>query len=134
MPKPEIISFDGNPFEYWNFTNAFDVNIARRATDDRARLTYLIQFCTGKAKSSIENCASQGYAQAKLILKEQFGQPHLIARAHLKKVLNRPQIRPNDGPGMWDLGRDMRRCQTVLEQMSYSADMNSFRNSSDEIG
>ncbi|XP_033114327.1 uncharacterized protein LOC117114746 [Anneissia japonica] len=68
---------------------------------------------------------SQGYAQAKLILKEQFGQPHLIARAHLKKVLNRPQIRPNDGTGIWDLGRDMRRCQTVLEQMSYSADMNS---------
>ena len=116
MPKPEISSFEGNPLGYWNFINNFDV--ARKATDDRARLTYLIQFCTGKARASIETCvlleASQGYAEARRILKEQFGQPHVISRAHLQKVLNRPQIKPNDSAGMWDLSRDMNRCEAVL--------------------
>ncbi|XP_033106056.1 uncharacterized protein LOC117108203 [Anneissia japonica] len=67
----------------------------------------------------------KGYAEAKRILKEEFGQAHVIAKAHLSMVLNRPQVRPNDGKGLWNLARDMRRCQTVLSQMCYSADMNS---------
>ncbi|XP_033118774.1 uncharacterized protein LOC117118312 [Anneissia japonica] len=129
MPKPEISTFDGNHLEYWNFINMFEVNVASKAIDDRSKLTYLIQFCVGKARNSIANCVllggSEGYAEAKRILKEEFGQAHVIAKAHLSKVLNRPQVRPNDGKGLWDLARDMRRCQTVLSQMCYSADMNS---------
>ncbi|XP_030828101.1 uncharacterized protein LOC115919169 [Strongylocentrotus purpuratus] len=132
LPKPDLSTFGGNPIEYRSFINSFEVNIADKVTDDRARLTYLVQYCSGKARSSIENCVmmapSEGYAEARRILREQFGQPYVVATAHMKKVLNRAPLRPNDGTAMWDLCRDMQRCQMVLGQMGYTADMNSSDN------
>ncbi|XP_054752108.2 uncharacterized protein LOC129257739 [Lytechinus pictus] len=132
MPKPELDSFSGNPLEYWSFINKFEAVIGNKNVDDRSKLMYLIQYCSGKAKESIENCllldAGTGYNKAKEILSEQFGQSFLVTTAHINKVLNRQPIRPNDGAALWDMARDMRRCEIVLSQMGYSADMNSSDN------
>lgn len=46
----------------------------------------------------------------------------------MQKVLNRQPLRPNDGAAMWDLSRDMRRCEMVLSQMGFLADMDSTDN------
>ena len=132
MPKPEMTTFSGNPLEYWSFTNQFEATVASRPIDDKAKLMYLIQFCSGTAKSSIENYiflnAKEGYAKAKQILSEQFGQSYIVTTAHMKRVLNRTPLRPNDGEALWDLARDMRKCEIVLSQMGYSADLNSSDN------
>ena len=69
MPKRELLTFDGNPLNYWLFINNFEVNIAKRVRDPGTRLTYLIQHCTGKAREAIKNCAimsgpEQGYRKA----------------------------------------------------------------------
>ena len=71
---------------------------------------------------------NEGYAKAKQILSEQFGQSYIVTTAHMKKVLNRTPLRPNDGEALWDLARDMRKCEIVLSQMGYAADMNSSDN------
>ena len=47
----------------------FDANIKTRITEDRLQLTYLIQHCTSRAKSAIDDCIilppEQGCAKAK---------------------------------------------------------------------
>ncbi|KAJ8038350.1 hypothetical protein HOLleu_15746 [Holothuria leucospilota] len=96
MPKLDIITFDGNPSCYWNFMHSFETNVEARVKDDKMRLTYLIQFCKGKARGSIEDCvlirSGSGYKVAKGILAQQFGQNHQVTQALLEKVLEREQI------------------------------------------
>lgn len=127
MPKPELVTFNGDPVEFWGFINNFEVNIGSMAIDDRMKLTYLIQYCKGKARESIEDCIllepRSGYRRAREILREQFGQPHVICHALLNKVLNSQQIKPNDGNALWELARIMRKCQITVTQMGYSANL-----------
>ncbi|XP_041461181.1 uncharacterized protein LOC121412436 [Lytechinus variegatus] len=132
LPKPDLMTFNGKPIDYQSFINNFEINIEGKIADNRTRLMYLIQYCSGVARSSIENCVLMGgdlgYIEAKRILREQFGQPYVVAQDHLKKVLNRPQVKSNDGAGMWSLARDMQRCQMVLSQMGYMANVNNSDN------
>ena len=65
-----------------------------------------------------------GYNRARQILGQQFGQPHVITHALIKKVVGRQQLKPNDAKSISDLARDMRRCQITLQQMGYTADLN----------
>ncbi|KAJ8027693.1 hypothetical protein HOLleu_29718 [Holothuria leucospilota] len=92
-PTQELVTFDGSPENFWTFRNSFRTNIEGKCLDDRTRLTYLIQFCTGKARKSIENCIlmqpGEGYAMAKMILADQFGQNYMASKVLLNKVLNR---------------------------------------------
>ena len=77
LPRPELFTFDGNPLTYHKFTQNFEANLAREATNDRMRLVYLIQQCTGDAKKAIEFCVNidppeQGYARAREILLKRY--------------------------------------------------------------
>ncbi|XP_072164399.1 uncharacterized protein [Diadema setosum] len=131
MPKSDLTQFDGNPLEYCSFINKFEATIECKPVNDKMKLMYLIQFCAGKARDSIENCTflgPEGYRKAREILHDQFGQPFLVTTAHMRKVLSREQIRPNDGAALWDLTRAMRRCEMVLSHMGFQADMDSSDN------
>ena len=70
-PKPilELFKFDGNPTPYLRFMSVFESTIETVESDDKVKLLYLIQHCTGKAKSMIEYCLllepSHGFAKAK---------------------------------------------------------------------
>ena len=108
MPKRELLTFDGNPLNYWLFINNFEVNISKRVPDAETRLAYLIQHCTGKAREAIKNCAiisgpDQGYRKAQEILFHRFGQQHIIAHAHITKIVEGPQIKNTDVTGLSDL-------------------------------
>ena len=86
MPKRELLTFDGNPLNYWLFVKNFKVNIAKRVPDAESRLEYLIQHCSGKAREAITNCAiisepNAGYRKAQEILYHQ----HIVAHAHIAK-------------------------------------------------
>ncbi|KAJ8044808.1 hypothetical protein HOLleu_07665 [Holothuria leucospilota] len=132
LSKPEIQTFSGDPINYWSFMSSYDVNIAQRSFDDRVKLSYLIQFCSGKARDAIKNCVlldpATGYKQARDIVYSQFGRTYIVARAHIKQVLNRTNLRSGDSQGLWDLARDMRRCQMTLTQMRFTADMSATDN------
>ena len=56
MPKREFLYFDGDPSRYPRFIKNFELNVESTIEDDNVRLSYLIQYCTGKAKEAIENC------------------------------------------------------------------------------
>ncbi|KAJ8044946.1 hypothetical protein HOLleu_07851 [Holothuria leucospilota] len=129
MPQPDIITFDGNPSCYWNFMHSFETNVEATVKDDKIRLTYLIQFCKGKARESIDDCvlirSGSSFKVAKGILAQQFGQNHQVTQALLEKVLEREQIKPNDGKALWDLARQMRKCHITLQELGQTANLNS---------
>ena len=127
------MTFIGNPLNYWLFINDFEVNIAKRVPDAETRLAYLIQLCAGKAREAIKNCATisgpeQGYRKAQEILFHRFGQKHIIAHAHITKIVEGLQIKNTDATGLSDLSVKMQNCALTLVQMGYEADVNSSDN------
>ncbi|PFX21864.1 hypothetical protein AWC38_SpisGene13647 [Stylophora pistillata] len=119
MPKTELLTFDGNPLNYRLFIKNLEVNIAKRVPDAESRLTYLIQHCTGKAKEAIKDCSivfppEHGYENAQDILHRRFGQKHVIAHAHIEKIVNGPQLKRTDAVGLSDLSVQMQNCALTL--------------------
>ena len=83
---------------YVSFIHNFETCLEKDNPDSATRLQLLIQHCSGKAKEAIESCvnlpAGQGYRTAKNTLKENFGKPHIIAKAHIKKLKSLPPPPP----------------------------------------
>ena len=130
MPKPELLTFDGNPSNYWRCINNFETNIANETINPRKRLAYLIQRCKGEARDAIENCSildpEDGYKRARDILEMQFGRPYVVAQSqsHIKLVDNGPQIKPMNGYGLQRFARQMQNCELTLDKMGWSKDLN----------
>ena len=99
LPKPELHP-KKDPGDYCKFMCNFETIIEGRVTDPRLRLSYLIQYCTGEAKRSIDDCVvlppEDGYQRAKKILLTRYGKPHLVARSHIERIVNGPPIKAND--------------------------------------
>ena len=55
MPRSEILTFDRSPLAYWKFIHSFKVNVAGLTDDQRKKLTFIIQYCSGEAREVIEN-------------------------------------------------------------------------------
>ena len=132
MPKPEILTFNGDSVTYYKFIRCFETNIQDRLSDSSLRLSYLIQYCTGEAKESIEDCVIQepieGYQRARKILEKRYDRPHIIAHAHIQKLIEGPVLKPNDHKALSRLSMQMDRCLLTLEQMGYEVDLNNSDN------
>ena len=50
-----------------------------------------------KKPSGVNLSAELGYRVAKETLSENFGKPHIIARAHIKKLADSPNLKKADG-------------------------------------
>jgi len=133
MPKRELLTFDGNPVDYWTFIKNFESNIESKLSDPDGKLTYLIQQCTGKARESIKNCViiqnkDEAYKKAREILLTRYGQRHVIAHAYINRLVNGPQLKTSDGAGISELALQMQNCQLTLVNMGFQADVNSSDN------
>ena len=88
----------------------------------------IIQYCTGKARRVIECTAimnpDDGYAKARQLLSQRFGHDFIIAQAWIKKVTDRPQIRPNDREGMQDYADTLQNCKETLRAMDKINEIN----------
>ena len=112
MPKVEYQHFDGDPLKYAvTFSLKVETYMEKDNPDNSRGLQFLIQPCTGKARDSIESCsnlpANEGYRVAKETLRENFGKPHIIALAHIKKLLNLPNLKNADGASLLEFGRQL---------------------------
>ena len=130
MPKVEYQHFDGDPLKYVTFFHNFETYLEKDNPDDSRRLQFLIQHCTGKARDAIESCsnlpASEGYRVAKETLRENFGKPPIIAGAHIKKLLNLPNLKNADGASLLEFRRQLDTADRTLTGMGieYVADLN----------
>ena len=116
MPKRNYLTFDGNPLAYPSFIENFQTNVEDMEGNPNARRNYLIQLCTGKAKEAISE-TEEGYAKAKSILKEMFGQTHIIVASHIDRVTKGGAIREFESEKLLQLARDMVNCQMNLSKL-----------------
>ena len=132
LPKPELLSFDGSPDNYSRFMKNFECAIECRVKDNRLRLSYLIQYCTGVAKELIENCvllnADVGYSRAKELLKQRFGSSHIVSQSCIDTVVNGPALKANDQTGLLKLSTDMANCELTLRYTGSDSDLNNTEN------
>ena len=68
--------------------------------DDEERMSYLEQYTDGEARKIVTGFsnlpASAGYASAIKELERRYGEPEIIANAYVEKVMNWPNIKPED--------------------------------------
>jgi hypothetical protein len=128
LPKVELMTFDGNPLQYYVFWRAFESTVQRDSIDDASKVARLIHYCSGRAKNAIQCCAvmppSEGFKKAKEILKERFGNDYLIAQAWLKKVCDRQIIKASDGSQLQDFADDLKNAVETLDAMKLTAEIN----------
>ena len=121
LPKAEIMTFDGDPIKYWQFIRVFETVVDKESISHTAKLTRLAQYCTGKARRVIQCCMvyepSAGYAKARQILREWFGNEYAITEAWITKIAKRPNIKPNDGYSLQELADELLTCRETLAAM-----------------
>lgn len=129
LPKPELMYFDGNPKDYFKFVTNFECNLACKVSNNKSKLSYLIQYCTGEAKRLIEDCVlydpEEGYVHACSLLQEKYGRPHTIARSYIDNLTNGSAIKANDVKGLVELSEEMQRCKLTLSKLGFMSDVNS---------
>ena len=132
LPKPEILTFAGNPVDYSKFVRSFETNIEGKVSDDNSKLSYLIQYCIGEPRRCIEDCvmlsATEGYKKARAILHARYGRPHVISRSYMESLLYGPTIKPSDSDSLSKLSLDMQKCEMALSQLGFPADINNTEN------
>lgn len=103
-PKIEYMRFDGNPTNFPSFMHNFETCLGRNNDSEESKLQLLIQHCHGKAKEAIKACLNlpvhERYRVAEETLTENFGKPHIIARAHNSKLVNLPDLKKADGSSL----------------------------------
>ena len=92
LPKREIPIYDGDPLNYHTFTKAFENGVEKNTTNSCDGLYFLEQDTKGQAKELVRSCQhinpERGYAKAKALLKEQFGNEQKVASAYMDKALS----------------------------------------------
>ena len=121
LPKPNLINFAGDPLAYHMFMNAFDSCVGKSSVDDASKLNRLLELCQGKARAVIKSCSmkepSAGYARARQLLKERFGDPYVISEAWVTKIVDGPVVKPNNIESLQNFTDDVRDCVETLMTM-----------------
>ena len=129
-PKVEYMRFDGNPMKYVSFMHNIETCLEKDNPDNSRRLQLLIQHCYGKAREAIESCVNlpveEGYYFTKNTLRENFGKPQIIAKAHIKKLENLPPLKQADGQSLLGFARHLEVTERTLTGIGpeYVSDLN----------
>ena len=131
LPKAELMTFSGDPLDFWVFMRRYDNSIGSAALSDSAKLNRLFQFCKGEALKVIKCCAvmspSEGYARARVLLKERFGDDYKISEMWVRKVTEGPVIRYGEGHRLQEMADDLRSCKETLGAMNKLEEIDTHR-------
>ena len=123
LPKIDLFTFAGDPLEFSEFVTNFRDNIESQIYDDSQRLTRLLAQCSGKAKEAIRSCVSlpvgTRYDTAWRTLKQNFGQPYMVAEAHIRR-LQQKQLKKADASSLMDFSRCLVDAQRTLSNLGPS--------------
>ncbi|XP_070579278.1 uncharacterized protein [Ptychodera flava] len=112
-----IKEFDSNIMEYRSFIDEFETKLVPTAEDDKDKLTLLRQSTEGTAHEIVKGYAGidaiETYHGAMEELEERFGDPHKIANAYLRKVLDWPPIKPDNVASSVKFAIFLNRCTTA---------------------
>lgn len=129
-PKIEYMHFDGTQLTMYHcLVHNFETCLEDDTNNSRS-LQLLIQHYMGKAREAIESCVnlpvSERYESTKKTRKENFGLPHVIAKAHLKKLEQLPPLKVSTGSTLLELSRHLEIAERTLKGMvaEYVSDLN----------
>ena len=131
IPNIKLMTYDGEPLRYVEFIERFKLHIHDKPhLSDDVRMAQLKMHVTGKADRTISGIGSQGimYATALKTIKEQFGQPSVIARAYITSLIDKLKIQNNDRQALQELSFDVVNCVAALKQTVHLADVNAIDN------
>ena len=125
----DIDHFDGNPLEYNYFIATFQEAVESKIDDPRGRLTRLIKFTEGEAKELIKNCIQEepesGYTHAMSLLKNQYGNPHFIARAYINELHKWEPLKAGDSKAFRGFYGFLNKCKACMASGVYLKEMDS---------
>ena len=131
IPSITIPDFDGDPLSYTDFVDHFKIHIHDKThlTDD-VRMIQLRMRIKGEAERALAGLGSKGamYATALKSLKEQFGQPSVIARAVVNKLTKGENITRNNRQALREFSLDITNCLAIMHRLDYYADINANDN------
>ena len=135
LPRMEIQKFDGNPLNYSNFIAVFDECVDKPISDCQTKLMRLFQFTTGDANYAIRACVSvggsEGYSEARDILKNRFGNDHLVSTTLLNELRDGRNVRTP--AGLLKLSDDLRNIYMVLKSTNQLHEIDTHGTVSDVI-
>ena len=93
-------------------------------------MAQLKMHLTGNAGRVISGLGSQGtmYVTALKSIKEHFGQPSVIARACISRLVDKRKIQVNDRESLQELSFDVVNCVATFKQVNHLADVNAADN------
>ncbi len=96
--------------------------IDRKPIPEEEKLFYLEKYLSGEAKGICEGLFLVGtgtaYQQARKLLEERYGAPHIVADAFRDKLDSWPKIQPKDGASLQKLADFLNHCLAVAKTMS----------------
>jgi hypothetical protein len=119
MANVELEVYDGNPLSYHQFISSFDANVDKMCDDPDLKLSRLLKFTSGEAKEALQGClligGVDGYSEARSILSELFGDPHLVTERLLSNLRSgKPARTPSD---IRKLAVDLKNAMLVLKDL-----------------
>ena len=121
LPTRELPTFNGDLISYLPFIHAFENRIEQMTASHQERLFYLEQYTTGQPKELVQSClhmnAQLGYAEARRLLDEHFGDPYRLSTAYIQKALNWNAIKPEDGKELFSYALYLRSCCNIISSL-----------------
>ena len=122
IPSIKLVPYNGSPLQYVEFVKQFTIHIYDKLhLKDDTRMVQLRMDVTGDTEHTLSGLGSQGimYLRGLKMLKENFDQPSIIARALIRKIMERRKIQRDDRPALCEFSFDMINCLATLRQINY---------------
>ena len=121
LPKPEIVKFDGDPMDYTNFQRSFEARVMNNTTSGSDRLYFLHQCLEGEPKELVSSClyldGDRGFEKAMSLLKNQYGEPHVICNAFMRKFHDVTHIKADDAKSLRNLYLMTNKCLYSMQAL-----------------
>jgi hypothetical protein len=131
IPNVILSKFSGDTLGYTYFIDRFMIHIHDKShlTDD-TRMIQLKMHVSHDAERAISGLGSKGimYATALRTIKEQFGQPSVIARALINDLIKGDEIGRRYRKGLHEFSIDLINCMASMKRIGFSADINANEN------
>ena len=129
LPHATLSTYQGDPLKYHEFWRSFENSVDQTSVDDAVKLTRLLHYCAGDVKKLLQPCMimkpTEGYHKAKILLKEKYGNPVMIAHAWLRKVTEGKNIAAQDKHGLAEMADEIQICVQTLEAVGQASELTS---------
>ena len=121
-PNVEIETFTGNPLDYHvSIQGSRGVQIR----DSNGRFVQILKYTEGEARETIKHCIQQavdiGYDRTKLLLEQQYGNPHRILAAYRKEIKGWSSLKPGDSSAYLKFYNFLIKCESIMSQQLWNS-------------